>query len=129
MSNRLFQGLVHQMRDTIDAVIGVVDDTATIIACSDLTKIGTTNEFVSLDLSDSHEIFIRDGYTYKPFGSRVTPDYAVFVEGVDEMERASFSRSLESTVFLISLTSTMSVSVMLNTKSLLLSGNRFWMTS
>lgn len=84
MSNRLFQGLVHQMRDTIDAVIGVVDDTATIIACSDLTKIGTTNEFVSLDLSDSHEIFIRDGYTYKPFGSRVTPDYAVFVEGVDE---------------------------------------------
>mgnify|MGYP000700159346 CR=1 FL=1 len=64
MSNRLFQGLVHQMRDTIDAVIGVVDDTATIIACSDLTKIGTTNEFVSLDLSDSHEIFIRDGYTY-----------------------------------------------------------------
>ena len=60
MSNRLFQGLVHQMRDTIDAVIGVVDDTATIIACSDLTKIGTTNEFVSLDLSDSHEIFIRD---------------------------------------------------------------------
>ena len=72
------------MRDTIDAVIGVVDDTATIIACSDLTKIGTTNEFVSLDLSDSHEIFIRDGYTYKPFGSRVTPDYAVFVEGVDE---------------------------------------------
>ena len=34
MSNRLFQGLVHQMRDTIDATIGVVDETATIIACS-----------------------------------------------------------------------------------------------
>jgi carbohydrate diacid regulator len=84
MSNRLFQGLVHQMRDTIDATIGVVDETATIIACSDLTKVGTTNEFVSLDLSDSHDIFIRDGYTYKPFGSRVKPDYAVFVEGVDD---------------------------------------------
>ena len=26
MSNRLFQGLVHQMRDTIDATVGVVDD-------------------------------------------------------------------------------------------------------
>lgn len=35
------------MRDTIDATVGVVDDTATIIACSDLTKVGTTNEFVS----------------------------------------------------------------------------------
>ena len=62
MSNRLFQGLVHQMRDTIDATIGVVDETATIIACSDLTRVGTTNEFVSLDLSDSHDIFIRDGF-------------------------------------------------------------------
>lgn len=84
MSNRLFQGLVHQMRETIDTTIGVVDDAATIIACSDLTKIGTTNEFVSLDLSDVHDIFIRDGYTYKPFGSHTKPEYAVFVEGTDE---------------------------------------------
>ena len=84
MSNRLFQGLVHQMRDAVNAVIGVVDETATIIACSDLTKVGTTNEFVSLDLNDSHDIFIRDGYTYKPFGSRVKPEYAVFIEGVDD---------------------------------------------
>ena len=84
MSNRLFQGLVHQMRDSIDAIVGVVDDAATIIACSDLTRIGTTNEFVSLDLSDVHDIFIRDGFTYKPFGSHAKPEYAVFVEGTDE---------------------------------------------
>ena len=45
---------------------------------------GTTNEFVSLDLSDVHDIFIRDGYTYKPFGSRAKPEYAVFVEGMDD---------------------------------------------
>jgi len=40
MSNRLFQGLVYQMRDTVDRMIGVIDESATIIACSDLTKIG-----------------------------------------------------------------------------------------
>ena len=85
MSNRLFQGLIHQMRDTIDATIGIVDDTATIIACSDLTRVGTTNEFLSLDLGDVHDIFIRDGYTYKSFGSRSKPEYAVFVEGTDEL--------------------------------------------
>lgn len=84
MSNRLFQGLVQQMKEALNAVVGVVDETATIIACSDLTKVGTTNEFVSLDLSDSHDIFIRDGFTYKPFGSRVKPEYAVFVKGVDD---------------------------------------------
>lgn len=80
MSNRLFQSVVHQMRDTIDCVIGVIDENATIIACSELSQVGTTNEFVSLDLGDSHDIFVRDGYTYKPFGAHMKPDYAVFVE-------------------------------------------------
>ena len=82
MSNRLFQSVVHQMRDTIDCVIGVIDENATIIACSELSQVGTTNEFVSLDLGDSHDIFVRDGYTYKPFGAHMKPDYAVFVEGM-----------------------------------------------
>lgn len=84
MSNRLFQGVVHQMRDTINRVIGVVDDQATIVACSELSKIGTNNEFISLDMSDMHEIFVRDGYTYKPFGVQPKCEYAVFVEGVDD---------------------------------------------
>lgn len=84
MSNRLFQGLVHQMKDTIDRMIGVVDDQANIIACSELSKIGLTNDFISLENADSHEVFIRDGFTYKPFGQHIKPDYAVFVEGVDE---------------------------------------------
>ncbi len=84
MSNRLFQGVVHQMRDAIDCVIGVIDESATIVACSELAQVGTTNEFISLDLNDSHDIFVRDGYTYKPFGTHIKPDYAVFVEGTDE---------------------------------------------
>lgn len=84
MSNRLFQGVVHQMRDVIDRVIGVVDENALIIACSDLSKVGQANEFVSMDLSDSRDIFVRDGYTYKSFGTHTGPEYAVFVEGVDD---------------------------------------------
>ena len=85
MSNRLFQGVVHQMKDTVGRVIGVIDENATIVACSELSRIGTSNDFFSIELSDSHDIFIRDGYTYKPFGVHVKPDYAVFVEGTDEM--------------------------------------------
>ena len=60
MSNRPFQGLVVQMHDTIHATIGVVDETATIIACSDPNKVGTTNEFVSNDMNESGDLFIRD---------------------------------------------------------------------
>ena len=85
MSNRLFQGVIHQMRDAIDRVIGIVDETATIISCSDLTRIGEKSEYLALDLGEGSDIFVRDGYTYKPFGARMKPEYAVFVEGTDEM--------------------------------------------
>lgn len=40
MSNRLFQGIVHQMKDAVNRVIGVIDENGTIIACSDLTRVG-----------------------------------------------------------------------------------------
>jgi len=36
MSNRLFQGVIHQMRDSIDRTIGVIDESSVIIACSEL---------------------------------------------------------------------------------------------
>ena len=77
MSNRLFQGLVYQMRDTVDRMIGVIDESATIIACSDLTKIGEPNDFLAADLGENNELFIRDGITYKPFGSKMKSEYGV----------------------------------------------------
>ena len=40
MSNRLFQGVIHQMKDAIDRTVGVVDETGTIISCSELGRIG-----------------------------------------------------------------------------------------
>ena len=73
------------MRDTIGRIIGVIDENATVVACSELSRIGTSNDFFSIELGESHDIFIRDGYTYKPFGVHVKPDYAVFVEGTDEI--------------------------------------------
>lgn len=42
MSNRLFQGIIHQMKDAVDRVIGVIDENGIIISCSDLAKIGGT---------------------------------------------------------------------------------------
>lgn len=72
------------MKDTVNRVIGVIDENGTIVACSDLTRVGGGNDFFATELGDSHESFIRDGYTYKPFGVHIKPDYAVFVEGIDE---------------------------------------------
>ena len=40
MSNRLFQSMLHQMRDVVDRTIGVIDESGTVIACTDLGGIG-----------------------------------------------------------------------------------------
>ncbi|MCL2109278.1 MAG: PucR family transcriptional regulator, partial [Oscillospiraceae bacterium] len=85
MSNKLFQNVIYQMKDTVGRVIGVIDENATVVACSETPKLGTSTDFFSIELGESHEIFIRDGYTYKPFGVHNKPDYAVFAEGVDEL--------------------------------------------
>ena len=44
MANRLFQGIIHQMTDTVDRTLGVIDETGTVIACSELVKIGETRQ-------------------------------------------------------------------------------------
>ncbi len=83
MSNRLFQGLIHQMRDAVGRTLGVIDETGTIISCSDLSKIGEV-------ISNASEVFANNephtinGFTFKNFCSHIQAEYAVFVEGTDE---------------------------------------------
>ncbi len=84
MSNRLFQGIVHQMKDAIDRTIGVIDETSVVIACSELGKIGEVNESINSETLSSTAPFVINGYTYKSFGSSAKYDYAVFVQGTDE---------------------------------------------
>ena len=85
MSNRLFQSVIHQMKDSLDNVIGVIDETGTIIACSELGRIGEV-----LDSSVGEQVFsgtetvsVND-MTFKSFGSPLRPEYAVFVDGSDD---------------------------------------------
>ena len=40
MSSKLYQGMIQQMKDCTDRVIGVTDDAASIVACSDLSMVG-----------------------------------------------------------------------------------------
>ncbi len=83
MSNRLFQGIIHQMRDVVDRTIGVIDETGAVISCSDLGRIGEirTNNLVTI-FSSSTPV-ASDGYLYQVFGTHMHPEYAVFVEGDD----------------------------------------------
>lgn len=84
MSNRLFQGIIHQMKDAVDRVIGVLDENGIIISCSELAKIGGTRQGVRDELSYTSETVMSGGYTYKPIGSGAKTEYIVFVEGEDK---------------------------------------------
>ncbi len=83
MSNRLFQGIVYQMKDAVDRVVGVVDENAAVIACSDLTMIGSVRAGVMND-TPTGEVVKLDGYTYHYCGQGKRAEYAVFVGGTDE---------------------------------------------
>ncbi|MBE6729621.1 MAG: PucR family transcriptional regulator [Ruminococcaceae bacterium] len=82
MSNRLFQGVIHQMKDTIDKTFGVLDENNIIIACSELGKIGESLD-VSFELSAGNECSKADGYTFKSINPSQSNDYIIFVEGDD----------------------------------------------
>ena len=84
MANRLFQGVIQQMKDTLDRVVGVIDENGAVIACSELGRMGEIHENVISELSGT-PLLLRGGWTYKAFGSRPRPDYAIFVEGSDQI--------------------------------------------
>ncbi|MDD6252327.1 MAG: helix-turn-helix domain-containing protein [Oscillospiraceae bacterium] len=85
MSNRLFQGIIHQMKDAIDRVIGVVDETSVVIACSELGRIGEVNENINSETLSATVPFVINGCTYKSFGNGARAEYAVFVSGADDI--------------------------------------------
>ncbi len=85
MSNRFFQGIVYQLKESIDRIVGVVDENGTIVSCSDLIKIGETFENVIPSITASMECVCDSGYTFKPLDSKAGLEYVAFVEGTDEI--------------------------------------------
>ena len=80
MSNRLFQGVIHQMKDAVDRTFGVIDENFTIIACSELGRVGETVEAFPVP---SNDVYVSSGFTYKSIGITQGANYVVFVEGED----------------------------------------------
>ena len=85
MSNRVFQGIVHQMDEVIDRIFGVIDETGTVISCSELGRIGEIQTHAVSEIFSSDDVIVADGCTYKAFGAHMHPEYAIFVEGDDDI--------------------------------------------
>ena len=89
MASRLFQSIVLQMKDTVDRTIGIVDASGAVVACTDLPGIGEMREEAITELGFAGEIVRFGGYTYHITGDRSSRlEYAVFVQGEDELARS-----------------------------------------
>jgi len=83
MSNRLFQTVIHQMKDVFNRAIGVIDENGIIVAASDLSKIGESRQRIKEELSYVQDGVVFEGYTYRYITSGGKNDCIVFVEGDD----------------------------------------------
>lgn len=89
MASRLFQSIILQMRDMVDRTIGIVDASGTVIACTDLPRIGEMREDAITELGFAGETVRFGGYTYRSASNHSAKlEYAVFVQGEDDFARS-----------------------------------------
>ena len=96
MSNRLFQTVIHQMKDVIGRPIGVIDENGIIVSCSELGRIGESRQRVREELlyASSQSSLVLGGYTYRLVSTGATRlENIVFVEG-DDAEADKMSQVL-----------------------------------
>ncbi|NLV49801.1 MAG: PucR family transcriptional regulator [Clostridiales bacterium] len=89
MSGRIFQSVIVQMKEATDRIIGVIDSDGGIVACNELSMVGSRFGRAFAEISEASEpVTVIDGRTFKTLGGmNAEYDYAVFVEGEDEKAR------------------------------------------
>jgi len=91
MSSRIFQSVIVQMKEATDRCLGVIDSDGFVVACSELSLIGTKLENLQgISGGEIPDQFFTTGTrTYKILGSPNSRfDYAVFVEGRDSTAKS-----------------------------------------
>jgi len=88
MVNRMYQSLVHQMKNAMGRNCGVTDSDGIVIACSELSMNGSD---LSSALSGhaADDAFTAGGYSFRLFPSTSPMNNYSFVEGVDEVAASS----------------------------------------
>lgn len=84
MTNRIFQNVLYQMKDIIKTTTGVIDNSGTVIACSDPLRLGEKHEKVLNERSANEEHLVCNHISYHFFLDAKHKEYAAFVEGTQE---------------------------------------------
>ena len=91
MSSRIFQSVIMQIKEATDRCIGIIDDQGFVLTCSELPMIGSRlDDFSSMNYDFSEPVQLSGVRTYKVLSNNNGRfDYAVFVEGCDDMARVT----------------------------------------
>lgn len=85
MSTRLFQETLNQVKINSDRIIGIVDKSGIIVACTDEVMVG---QVIAADIADrlsECDSCILNSNFYKTIGSVLRYEYVLFVSGTDEV--------------------------------------------
>jgi len=87
MSNRVFQGVINQMKDATDRQIGVIDDQGYVVACNEQSLIGTQlSDVLDITHDTNEQVITLHDRTYRLLGVNGSRfDCAAFVKGSDQM--------------------------------------------
>lgn len=73
------------MREAVGRTLGVIDESGTIISCSELGKVGESISSSTAAVFAQSEPVCIEGFTFRSFGAHTHAEYAVFVDGTDEL--------------------------------------------
>lgn len=83
MSKKIFQNLINQIKDTLDAELGILDNTGLIVACSDERKINKIDENVFSVISDNSKTVEINKTTYQKIHTKGKIEYVSFIASND----------------------------------------------
>ena len=84
MSNRFYQSVIIQMASAAGRVIGIIDENAIIVACSELAVIGQSRTGILEQYGGRDEAVCLGGFTYCFIGQGKRAECAIFTEGEGE---------------------------------------------
>ena len=89
MISKAFQSIVSQMSEVFQKKFGIADSTGLILATNGLSLSAEVLEqiFESASENNVERTFVRNGYTVRLIEGKPYPEYAVYVEGTDEVSR------------------------------------------
>lgn len=87
MSNRVFQSVINQMKDATDRQVGVIDDQGYVVACNELSMIGTQlSDILEVSGEVTDQVITMPERSYRLLGTTGARfEFAAFVKGNDQM--------------------------------------------